>query len=128
VWVGAAGAPARLEHTISEVVEKRLYEALGRPSSCPHGNPIPGHSEPVSGEVRLAGLARGTATVTRISEVAEREAPSLLQYLHDRNLVPGTRLTMLEIDPVGGAIRLSAAEHEVNLSLDIAAKVWVLPE
>ena len=26
----------------------------------------------------------------RISEVAEREAPSLLHYLHERNLVPGT--------------------------------------
>ena len=86
-WVVADEEAARLEHTISEVVEERLYEALGRPSSCPHGNPIPGHSEPVAGEVRLAGLTSGAATVTRISEVAEREAPSLLHYLHERNLV-----------------------------------------
>ena len=127
-WVVADQEAARLEHTISEVVEKRLYEALGRPSSCPHGNPIPGHSEPVSGEVRLAGLTGGAATVTRISEVAEREAPSLLHYLHERNLVPGTRLALLEVDGVGNTIRLRAAEREVTLSLDTAAKVWVLPE
>ena len=127
-WVVADEEAARLEHTISEVVEKRLYEALGRPTSCPHGNPIPGHSEPVPGEVRLAGLAEGAATVTRISEVAEREAPSLLHYLHERNLVPGTRITLLEVDSVASTIRLRAAESEVTLSRETATKVWVLPE
>ena len=127
-WVVADEEAARLEHTISEVVEERLYEALGRPSSCPHGNPIPGHSEPVAGEVRLAGLTGGVATVTRISEVAEREAPSLLHYLHERNLVPGTRVALLEIDRVGNTIRLHAAEREVTLSRETAGKVWVLPE
>jgi DtxR family transcriptional regulator, Mn-dependent transcriptional regulator len=127
-WVVADEEAARLEHTISEVVEKRLYESLGSPRSCPHGNPIPGHSEPVSGEVRLAGLGAGTATVTRISEVAEREAPSLLHYLHERNLVPGTRVELLEVDPVGNTIRLASAGREMTLSLETAAKVWVLPE
>jgi DtxR family transcriptional regulator, Mn-dependent transcriptional regulator len=127
-WVVADEEAARLEHTISEVVERRLYESLGRPSSCPHGNPIPGHSEPVQGEVRLASLTHGTATVTRISEVAEREAPSLLHYLHERNLVPGTRLALLEVDEVGNTIRLRATEREVTLSLETAGKVWVLPE
>ncbi len=127
-WVVADEEAARLEHTISELVEKRLYEVLGRPSSCPHGNPIPGHSVPVSGEVRLGGLAGGAATVTRISEVAEREAPALLHYLHERNLVPGRRLALLEVDAVGSTIRLRVAEREVTLSLETAARVWVLPE
>jgi DtxR family transcriptional regulator, iron-dependent repressor len=127
-WVVADEEAARLEHTISDVVEQRLYEALGRPSSCPHGNPIPGYSEPVPGELRLASLVGGAATITRISEVAEREAPSLLQYLHERNLVPGTRIALLALDGVGNTIRLSAAGSEVTLSLDTATKVWVLPE
>ena len=127
-WVVADEEAARLEHTISEVVERRLYEALGRPSSCPHGNPIPGHSEAVLGEVRLSGLTEGAASVTRISEVAEREAPTLLHYLHERNLVPGTRVVVLEVDGVGNTIRLRAAERELTLSLETATKVWVLPE
>ena len=127
-WVVADEEAARLEHAISEVVEKRLYEALGRPASCPHGNPIPGHSEAVAGEVRLAGLTRGAATVTRISEVAEREAPQLLHYLHERNLVPGTRLSVVEVDRVGNTMRISAAEREVTMSRETAGKVWVLPD
>ena len=34
-WVVADAEAARLEHAISEVVEKRLYETLGRPKTCP---------------------------------------------------------------------------------------------
>ncbi|TMF06219.1 MAG: metal-dependent transcriptional regulator [Chloroflexi bacterium] len=41
-WVTADEEAARLEHAVSEVVERRLYQALGRPRTCPHGNPIPG--------------------------------------------------------------------------------------
>src|SRR5437763_13934383 len=78
--------------------------------------------------VTNARLAGGAATVTRISEVAEREAPPLLHYLHERNLVPGTRLTVLEVDAVANTIRLVIADRELALGLDTAAKVWVLPE
>ena len=127
-WVAADEEAARLEHAVSEVVEKRLYEALGRPTSCPHGNPIPGYSENVPGEVPLARLKSGAAAVTRVSEVAEREAPLLLEYLHQRNLVPGTRLVVLEVDQLGGHLRLEVAGREVTVGRDTAAKVWVLPE
>src|SRR5437773_8522031 len=36
----------RLEHAISPRVELKLAEALGMPSTCPHGNPIPGMASP----------------------------------------------------------------------------------
>src|SRR6267378_8276717 len=44
-WVTADAEAERLEHAISQVVEETLYEAIGRPRTCPHGNPIPGHSK-----------------------------------------------------------------------------------
>src|SRR5690242_8029649 len=95
-WVTADEEAARLEHAVSDVVERRLWETLGRPMSCPHGNPIPGYSELNESEVRLSTLVEGaSATIRRISEVAEREAPSLLRYLLDRRLVPGTRLDVV---------------------------------
>ena len=127
-WVVADEEAARLEHAISDLVEQRLYEALGRPASCPHGNPIPGHSEPVPGEVKLSLLGLGRATVTRISEVAEREAPSLLHYLHERNLIPGTAVAVTEVDPVGRNLRVAAAGRDLTLSQETAGKVWVLPD
>jgi DtxR family transcriptional regulator, Mn-dependent transcriptional regulator len=127
-WVTADTEAARLEHAVSEVVEKRLYEVLGRPATCPHGNPIPGHSKPLPNEVRLANLKRGArAVVSRVSEVAEREAPLLLAYLHERKLVPGREIAVLEVDGVGGTLRIKSGGREVTLSHDTAGKLWVVP-
>ena len=127
-WVAADEEAARLEHAVSEVVERRLYEALGRPKTCPHGNPIPGHSKPVAREARLAGMRAGSsAAITRVSEVAEREAPKLLAYLHDRGLTPGRRVQVAEVDDVGRTLRLRVGTTEVTLSHETAAKLWVVP-
>ena len=127
-WVTADAEAARLEHAVSAVVEERLYEALGRPRTCPHGNPIPGHSKAAPREARLASLSTGAAaSITRVSEVAEREAPRLLAYLFDRGLVPGRKLKVVEVDDVGRTLRVKAGEGEVTLSHETAAKLWVVP-
>jgi DtxR family Mn-dependent transcriptional regulator len=127
-WVTADEEAARLEHAVSEVVERRLYEVLGKPTTCPHGNPIPGHSKPLPKEVRLASLGAGVhAMVSRVSEVAEREAPMLLNYLHQRGLTPGRELAVVEVDGVGRTIRIRAGKRAMTLSHDTAAKLWVVP-
>jgi DtxR family transcriptional regulator, Mn-dependent transcriptional regulator len=127
-WVTADAEAARLEHAVSDVVERRLYEVLGRPKTCPHGNPIPGHSVPVPREARLSSLPRGAqATITRVSEVAEREAPPLLAYLHQRDLTPGRNLSVDDVDEVGKTIRVRVADRDVTLSNETASKIWATP-
>jgi DtxR family Mn-dependent transcriptional regulator len=127
-WVAADEEAARLEHAVSEKVERRLYESLGRPQTCPHGNPIPGHSRSSPKERRLASLATGArAAISRVSEVAEREAPLLLAYLDERRLTPGRKVDVVEVDDVGRTIRIRAGKREVTLSHDTAAKLWVVP-
>jgi DtxR family transcriptional regulator, Mn-dependent transcriptional regulator len=127
-WVTADEEAARLEHAVSDVVEKRLYEVLGRPGTCPHGNPIPGYSEAAPNELKLTNLGVGArASITRVSEVAEREAPLLLAYLHERKLVPGQKIAVLEVDGVGRTLRVRAGGREVTLSHETAGKLWVVP-
>jgi len=127
-WVAADEEAARLEHAVSEKVERRLYETLGRPRTCPHGNPIPGHSKASPKERRLATLQAGArAAISRVSEVAEREAPLLLAYLDERRLTPGRKVDVVEVDDVGRTIRIRAGKREVTLSHDTAAKLWVVP-
>src|SRR5216684_4810216 len=127
-WVTADEEAARLEHAVSDVVEKRLYEVLGRPATCPHGNPIPGYSEAAPDEVRLSRVEAGTrAAITRVSEVAEREAPLLLAYLHDRDLTPGREIRVLEIDGVAKTVRVGVGDRELTLSHETAAKLWATP-
>jgi len=127
-WVTADTEAARLEHAVSDVVEKRLYEVLGRPTTCPHGNPIPGYSESAPREARLASLGAGVrAGISRVSEVAEREAPLLLAYLHKRDLTPGREIIVIETDEVGKTMRVRMAKREVTLSHETASKVWAVP-
>jgi DtxR family Mn-dependent transcriptional regulator len=127
-WVAADAEAARLEHAVSELVEKRLYESLGRPATCPHGNPIPGHSVASPRELQLSALTTGTrATLTRVSEVAEREAPALLAYLHQRDLVPGREIEVIEVDVVARTIRVRVRARQATLSHETAAKIWAVP-
>jgi len=127
-WAAADEEAARLEHAVSQRVEERLYQALGRPSTCPHGNPIPGHAEPSPNEIRLSALPyRATASVSRISEVAEREAPALLHYLQERRLVPGASVRVLEVDDIGRTQRVRVGAREVTLSHETGGKIWVTP-
>ena len=41
-WYKVHEEAGRWEHVISDDVEERLVALLGDPSTCPHGNPIPG--------------------------------------------------------------------------------------
>src|ERR1700681_5027337 len=125
-WVTADAEAERLEHAVSEVVEETLYRSLGRPKTCPHGNPIPGHSTMRANELRLSALRPGdTGTITRISEVAQREAPPLLQYLHERGLHPGTWIKVGGVDELGRTRRLRAA-RQLTLSYEAASKLSVV--
>jgi len=127
-WITADEEAARLEHAVSDVVEKRLYEVLGRPRTCPHGNPIPGYSEAAPNELRLTNLDVGArASITRVSEVAEREAPLLLAYLHERGLTPGKEVAVVEMDGVAHTIQIRTGKRSVTVSHDTAAKLWVVP-
>jgi DtxR family transcriptional regulator, iron-dependent repressor len=125
-WVSADTEAERLETALSDVVAQKLHQALGRPQTCPHGNPIPGYSTMRTNELRLSSLRAGeTGTITRISEVAQREAPPLLQYLHDRGLKPGTRVTIQDVDEIGRTIQLRAA-RVLTLSSETASKLSVV--
>lgn len=126
-WVVADEEAARLEHAVSDVVERALWDNLGRPTSCPHGNPIPGYSERNPAEVRLSSLPVGArAALSRISEVAEREAPILLSYLGERGLVPGARIEVQEVDPVARTLQVRVGDRSMTLSDDTGSKVWVV--
>src|SRR5437867_3310523 len=111
----------------SDIVERRLYEVLGRPATCPHGNPIPGYSEASPREMRVSSLPSGArAAITRVSEVAEREAPLLLAYLDQRDLTPGREVSILEVDDVGRTLRVRVADKDVTLSHETASKIWAV--
>jgi DtxR family transcriptional regulator, Mn-dependent transcriptional regulator len=125
-WTDAHEEAHRLEHALSPRVEERLAELLGMPSTCPHGNPIPGMAAPLRVEpFPLAQAKEGTAVVVeRITEEAEADK-RLLEYLWRSDVRPGRRLRVTEVAPWAGTITLSGDGQTIALGLPAAAKIWV---
>src|SRR5437667_6490180 len=137
-WHQVHEEACRLEHFISGAVEARVIASLNNPTTCPHGNPIPGSVANArsylkdQGAVRLSTLANSEkATILLISEVVEDEE-ALILYLHDKGLTPGTRLTVQALDEESESVvlqeenfKLLVEGHEVCISKTVAAKVWV---
>jgi len=91
-WSVAHHEAGKWEHVISPEVEQALVRVLNDPTTCPHGNPIPGSDyEPPSEASNLSELDPGAEfTVERIPEELEFRA-GLLEFLEDAAIVPGNQ-------------------------------------
>jgi len=125
-WARAHDEAHRLEHALSPVVEERLAEMLGMPSTCPHGNPIPGMPAPESHHpIPLSQAGSGqTLVVERITEEAEADR-QLLRFLWESGIRPGVRLTVGEVAPYAGTIAVTLDGRSVTLGINAAHKIWV---
>ena len=88
-WTEAHHEAGRWEHVISPAVEVALDRLLCQPTTCPHGNPIPGssYSEPDTRHLSDVGVGE-SFTVSRIPEELEF-ADGLLEFLEKSRLMPG---------------------------------------
>jgi DtxR family Mn-dependent transcriptional regulator len=121
----------RWEHVMSEAVEQRVYELLGRPSRSPYGNPIPGLEElggvgpgdtvPVA-ERNLAfpGLS-GKVTVSRICESVQTD-PEVLRQLHSAGVDPGANVVVAQ---ERDSVIVERDGDTVRLPREIASRVFV---
>ena len=100
-WHKAHIEAGRWEHVISDRVEQAMRELLHEPTTCPHGNPIPGSDYHAPDTVALDSLAVGAGfTVSRIPEELEF-TPGILEFLETSSLVPGRSGTITAASPDG---------------------------
>jgi DtxR family Mn-dependent transcriptional regulator len=123
-WDKAHLEAGRWEHVISDDVEDRLVVLLGNPTTCPHGNPIPG-VEPVGPEQRRLAEAQpgDRIRLERITESVEHEAASL-SYLGDHGLTPGTTALIRERAP-DGTLTLVVGEATIALGPAMTRRMFV---
>lgn len=100
-WADAHKEAGKWEHVISEPVEQAIVRVLGDPTTCPHGNPIPGADYVAPVSVPLAEVEVGAGfTVNRIPEELEF-TPGLLEFLEESEVVPGRSGTLTAASPDG---------------------------
>jgi DtxR family transcriptional regulator, iron-dependent repressor len=125
-WSRAHDEAHRLEHALSPVVEERLAETLGMPSTCPHGNPIPGMPAPEAHRpIPLNQAPAGHPfVVERITEEAEADR-QLLRFLWESGIRPGSRIVVSEIAPYAGTVSIVLDGRTVTMGLSASNKIWV---
>src|SRR5437588_5997442 len=114
----------RWEHVISDDVEARLVVLLGNPSTCPHGNPIPGG--PVS-KRHLTALAESQpgdhVRLERVTEQVETDTKSLT-YLDTHGFIPGVDAEVRS-KSADGTLTLEVDEEVLSIEAELAAQLYV---
>ena len=123
-WDKAHIEAGRWEHVISDDVEARLVVLLGNPTTCPHGNPIPGATPDGPAQRRLAEAQPGDhVRLVRITESVEHEAESLT-YLGDHGLTPGTTVVVQSRAP-DGTLTLILGDSAIALGPAMTERMFV---
>lgn len=125
-WDEVHDEAERLEHVISERMEERIFDLLGRPDQDPHGDPIPTRS----GDYRhalhrpLTDCRAGERLVVR--RVSDRD-PEMLREVARLGLRPGAALEVTGESRYEGpiAVRVEGARRALAVPLGIARSVFV---
>lgn len=123
-WDEVHDEAERLEHVISERMEQRIFELLGRPELDPHGHAIPtltGKVRPVSNRP-LSECRAGERLV--VQGVSDDDAGKLRE-LDRRGLLPGTRIDIVEESKFEGPIEVRVKGRRESLPLGLARALFV---
>ena len=127
-WHKAHAEACRWEHVISDEVEARLVELLGNPTTCPHGNPIPGASQARDDLEALADARPGQhVRLERVTEQVEVD-PDALQRLDRSGFIPGANAEVVRRSS-DGTMTVAVGGDAIDLEPSLAEQLYVsLPE
>jgi DtxR family Mn-dependent transcriptional regulator len=124
-WAEAHHEAGKWEHIMSDAVETAMDRVLGSPTTCPHGNPIPGSSYAAPDSTPLATLSVGQRfTVNRIPEELEF-TPGLLDFLEESNILPGHSGVLTAASP-DGTVTVEIDGRHVGVGAFASARILVM--
>ena len=111
---------------LDDALIERMYDQLGQPAFCPHGNPIPTRAGVLKSPITQTLSSLAVHSQATISSIASHE-PELLRYLASIALVPGATVLMKQRTPFGGPLHVQLVEQskEILLGLEAAEQVRV---
>jgi DtxR family Mn-dependent transcriptional regulator len=109
---------------ISDDVEELIVVKLGNPTTCPHGNPIPGAQPPDVELVPLSETLPGaTIRLERVSEQLELNYDALV-YLDSHGFIPGAEGTVQTVAPDQTRL-VDLAGHTIAVGTALAEQLYV---
>ena len=122
-WASAHVLSDTFERGVNEEIEDRMFELSGRPTRCPHGEPIPS-KDGVMPEVQdepLSNVPSGSDCV--VSRVRTHDMDKL-RYIAEIGLVPGTPFHLLSCAPFKGPLRLEMKPHDHIVGYELSQSIW----
>jgi DtxR family Mn-dependent transcriptional regulator len=121
-WAQSHELACDLEHATAAAVAEALANYLGQPGRCPHGNPIPIADSETDVDLGVSLDSFQVGQMGRIVAIRpERE--EVLAYLHERGLLPGQQVTVIESAPLQGPLTLDLGNRQVVLGLNLATLI-----
>lgn len=111
-----------LEHASSEKLLKKLYNKLGKPKTCQHGNVIPtfdGEITPLLYK-QVSEMSEGDTCI--IKKVLDK--PELLTYLKQHNININETLKIINKDEFHGLIDVLYQGQKMTLSIKTSAMMY----
>ena len=122
-WNEADELAVAFEHDLPDEVTDRLFVALHRPDTCPHGFPIP---QPEAADLpntpELYDLQPGDVAEVAVSGSTDAE---ILAFLGTLGVVPGVKVTVVEKHPFDGPLVVEVDGHSRTIGQRVARHVYV---
>ena len=125
-WEEVHDIAEQIEHVNSPLFFSKMDEILDYPTYDPHGSPIPDADGNIPGkEYRQLSQYQAGDTV-RFMAVA-KSSDAFLKYLNTKELSLDTKLTILEVEPFDGTMKVSYKDRpSETLSKVVCDKLLVL--
>lgn len=118
-WDQVHAEAEALEHAASPRLIEVIAAKLGHPTHDPHGAPIPTGDGDIL-EHRYQPLNQLTPGQSGVLCRVEGAGTDMLSYLGDRGIALGCRLTLVAVEPFGGAVTVDIENSQCELSPRVA--------
>jgi DtxR family Mn-dependent transcriptional regulator len=125
-WNEADRLAGSFEHDLPQEVEDRIFLALDRPATCPHGFPIP-PLEAADMPVMPPLYALQPGDVATVAVPGSTD-PEVVAFLDTLGLRPGVRVQVKEKHPFDGPLILRVSGKDRTLGSAVANQVYVTVE
>ncbi|MBO0728617.1 MAG: metal-dependent transcriptional regulator [Acidimicrobiaceae bacterium] len=124
-WAEADRLAPTFEHQLPKEVEDRLFVALDRPATCPHGFPIPGGgADELPAMPPLYDLEAGDRAVIALPGSTD---PDVAVFLDGLGVRPGVEVEIREKHPFDGPLVVSVDGHDRTIGEKVARLILVRP-
>lgn len=123
-WAAAHELSDVFEKGINDEIEDRVFELAGKPTRCPHGEPIPSKDGvmPIVKDEPLVNVpSESDCIVSRV----RTHNPDKLRYIAELGLVPGVPFHLFSCAPFQGPLRLQMKPHDHIIGYELSQSIWV---